>query len=313
MPNRRSGLSDPYRSTASAQVIRGHRSGSLPGDRLGGVEDGLGHVAEDVLLTDEGSLDVELGELELALGTQVLVPQAAGDLEVAVDPGHHEELLGQLGALGQDVAGPRVEPAGHRELAGTLGGRRPEHGRLDLDEALPVHGRPQRAVDRGPHPEVGLHPGPAQVHEAVGEPHHLVDLDPVVHGEGRGLGDVEHGDRAVAELDLPGRELGVDRPLGPVPYLALDRHDVLAPDVDRARHDALHDAGVVAEVDEGQVLAVLTALGDPAAHRDPDAHVVCAERAAHPVAHGGRPGRRGLAARGGPSTRAERSTVVLSG
>ena len=32
--------------------------------------------------------------------------------------------------------------------------------------------------------------------------------------------------------------------------------------------DALHDAGVVAQVDEGEVLAVLAAAADPAAHRD---------------------------------------------
>ncbi len=31
--------------------------------------------------------------------------------------------------------------------------------------------------------------------------------------------------------------------------------------------DALHNAGVVPEVDEGQLLAVLAAMGDPAAER----------------------------------------------
>ena len=39
------------------------------------------------------------------------------------------------------------------------------------------------AVDRGPQPQVGLHAGAAQVDEAVLQPDHLVDLDPVVHGE----------------------------------------------------------------------------------------------------------------------------------
>ena len=159
--------------------------------------------AEHVLLVDEGRLDVELGELELPVGPQVLVPQAAGDLVVAVHAGHHQQLLGQLGALGQDVARPVVEPAGHGELAGPLGGGRPQQRRLDLDEPLAVHGRPQGAVDRGPQAQVGLHAGPTQVDEAVLEPDHLVDLDPVVHGERRRLGRRSaRVDRAVAELDL---------------------------------------------------------------------------------------------------------------
>ena len=44
-------------------------------------------------------------------------------------------------------------------------------------------------------------------------------------------------------------------------------------DVDRAGDHALDDAGVVAQVDEGQVLAVLAALRHPAAHGHRGAHV----------------------------------------
>ena len=220
---------------ASAQVIRGMVAGTLAGHRLGGVQHGLGHEVEHVLLADEGRLHVQLGELELAVGPEVLVPQAAGDLVVAVDPGHHQQLLGQLRALGQDVAATRGQPAGHGELPGPLGGRRPQQRRLHLDEALAVHGGPQGAVDRGPQPQVGLHPGPAQVDEAVLQPDHLVHLDPVVDGERRRLGRVEHGHRAVAQLDLAGGEVGVDRALGAGPDSALHGHHVLAAHVHRAR------------------------------------------------------------------------------
>ncbi len=78
-------------------------AGSLAHGRLGGVDDGHGHGVLDVALGDEGRLDVELGELELAVGPQVLVAQAPGDLEVAVHARHHEQLLGDLRALGQHV------------------------------------------------------------------------------------------------------------------------------------------------------------------------------------------------------------------
>jgi hypothetical protein len=52
-------------------------------------------------------LEVELGELGLAVGTQVLVAHAARDLEVAVVPRDHQELLEDLRRLRQ-----RIEVAG---------------------------------------------------------------------------------------------------------------------------------------------------------------------------------------------------------
>ena len=65
--------------------------------------------------------------------------------------------------------------------------------------------------------QVRLHPRPAQVDVAVRETSRLLDVHPVVDGERRWLGRVEHGDRAVAELDLAGGELGVDGALGTPP------------------------------------------------------------------------------------------------
>ena len=46
---------------------------------------------------DEGELHVQLGELGLAVGAQVLVAEAAGDLDIATQPRHLEELFEELG------------------------------------------------------------------------------------------------------------------------------------------------------------------------------------------------------------------------
>ncbi len=62
-----------------------HRAGTRPGDGLGGVEHGLSDHAHDVVGVGEAHLRVELHELELAVGAQVLVAQTAGDLVVAVE------------------------------------------------------------------------------------------------------------------------------------------------------------------------------------------------------------------------------------
>ena len=42
---------------------------------------------DDVILLNEGHLKVDLGELRLTVGTQVLVAEAAGDLDVTVHAG----------------------------------------------------------------------------------------------------------------------------------------------------------------------------------------------------------------------------------
>src|SRR5204862_558318 len=91
----------------------------------------------------------------------------------------------------------------------------------------------------------------------------------------------------VAHLDLAGRELGVDRALGAVAHRALDAHDELAAQVVGPIDDALHDAGAVAQVEEREVLAVLTAACDPAAQRHGAADVLRRELAAVVGAHHG--------------------------
>ena len=72
---------------------------------------------DHVLLIDEGHFHVKLGELRLAVGAQILVAEAAGDLEVAVEAGHHQQLFELLRALRQGVELARMHPAGHQVVA----------------------------------------------------------------------------------------------------------------------------------------------------------------------------------------------------
>ena len=58
---------------------------------------------EEIVAVDEAHLDVDLGELGLAVGPQVLVPETADDLEIAVATRDHQGLLELLGRLGQGV------------------------------------------------------------------------------------------------------------------------------------------------------------------------------------------------------------------
>ena len=262
-------------------------AGVVAGDLDGGRRDRRRDEAEHVVTVHERRLHIELGELELAVGPQVLVAQAAGDLVIAVHAAHHGELLEDLRTLGQGVERAGLLAGRHHEVAGTLRGGGDQHRSLNLDEPLRVHGRSDGPVDGGSRPEVALHPGLAQIDVAVAQAQRLVHVGALVEGERRGLGLRQHLHLAVVDLDLAGGQRRVGGALGPRPDGAGDADHVLRAQVAGAVHHALHDAAVVPQVDEGEVLAVLTASVHPAAQRHSPASVVRSETAAQVGAHGG--------------------------
>ena len=81
----------------------------------------------------------------------------------------------------------------------------------------------------------------------------------------------------------PGRQVLVDRALGTLTDDTGDTHYVLGAHVDVVVDHALGDARVIAQVDEGEMLAVFAAASDPAGHGDGLADVVRAELAARCV------------------------------
>ena len=151
---------------------------------------------DHVLAVDEGHLDVELGELGLAVGPRRLVAEAARHLVVALEAGDHQQLLEQLRRLRQRVEGALLLAAGDEEVAGALRGRAGQHRRLDVDEALAV----EELAHRRGHPVAQhqrlAHLLAAQVEVAVAQPRVLARL-------------------AGVALDLEGRRLRVGEQLGP--------------------------------------------------------------------------------------------------
>ena len=98
---------------------RGHREGR-------GLEHARHQPLDDpdhVVLVHEAHLEVELGELGLAVGAEGLVAEAAGDLVVALEARHHQQLLEQLRRLRERVEGPGRLAGGDEEVARALGRR----------------------------------------------------------------------------------------------------------------------------------------------------------------------------------------------
>ena len=168
------------------------------------------HVAHIVAL-DEGHLDVDLGELGLAIGAQVLVAETAGNLVIALHPGAHEHLLELLGTLGQGVELARVRTRWHDVVAGALGRGVREDRRLDLQETTLVQGPAHGLGHRVTQLQVGEHLGTADVQIAPLHARDLIGLDAILNGEGRRHRRVQHLYRIGQNFDLARDHVRVDR------------------------------------------------------------------------------------------------------
>ncbi len=125
---------------------------------------------EHVFLRHEAHLDIELVELAgRAIGAGVLVAKARRDLEIAVEAGHHDELLELLRSLGQCIELAGMDARRHQEISRALGARRRQDRGLELEEALFLHPPPQRIDDGAPLHDVVVQPVTPQIEEAVFE------------------------------------------------------------------------------------------------------------------------------------------------
>ena len=255
-------------------LVVGHADEGRGERDAGGVE-GRGEEAfddaEDGLLRGEGHLEVDLGELGLAVGAQVFVAEAARDLEVAVEAGDHQDLLEDLRRLRQRVEVAGMDAAGDEVVARAFGRGARHEGRFDLEEALGDEVVADGHGDAAAQREVVLHLGAAQVEVAVLQAHLFVG-DGVFGGrEGRRLGFVEQQQLVGDDFDLAGGHVGVFEARAAAADVAFDGDDVLGArgvglvvrGADLLVDDDLRDAGAVAQVEEDEV-AVVAAAVDPA-------------------------------------------------
>ena len=270
-----SGRSIPNRETASSNVIRGHGGGGTakPSACEHRAHHRL-HAVDHVVLVDERHLEVELGELGLAVGAQVLVAEAAGDLVVALEAADHQQLLEQLRRLRQ-----RVERAG-------LDPRRDEDSRArprassesGTGVSISRKSRSSRtsrivAITRWRSAIAPLHLGAPQVERAVLR-RRLSSTDAVlVERERRRLGVGEDLELASTVSSIsPVARFGLTFCGVATRDRARDRDHVLgaqrwaaacAAGAVSGMEDELDDPGAVAQVDEDQA-AVVAAAVDPA-------------------------------------------------
>ena len=241
---------------------------------------------QDVFLLYKAHLAVHLGELGLAVGAQVLVPEALYDLVVFVDAADHEQLLEGLRALRQGVELTGVHAAGHHEVAGAFRRGLDENGRFDVDEIDAVQILPGLDVDAVAEQEVALNRTTAQVEVTVLHPQIVPTVGVVFDGKRRRVSRIEDGQAGDFDFDFTGWNLlvfgfafthgaySLDHKL-PTEFARLQAQVGVGVHV----KGELRNAVAVAEVDKGHAAEVAGAL-DPTAQGDGLADVVGAKFAA---------------------------------
>ncbi len=170
--------------------------------------------AHDVVGIDERGLDIDLGELGLAIGAQILVAEAARDLVVAVHAGNHQQLLEQLRRLRQREEVPRLGPARHQIVARAFRCGAGQDRGFDVEEAEIVERRTHRAGDLRAQLHVALHARLAQFDVAIAQARGIAHRLGFVELQRRRLGGVENFQRRGVDLDLARGEVLVHRALG---------------------------------------------------------------------------------------------------
>ena len=225
------------------------------------------------------------------IGAQILIPEAAGDLVVALEACDHEQLLEDLRRLRQREELAGLQARRDEEVAGAFGGRLEEDRRLDVEEAGLLHRAPDDRDHLRPQADVALELVAAQVEPAVADAERLVDVL-LVELEGQRRARRDDLELVDLELDGAGREVRVDVLRSAGRDLAGRAQDELVADVVRRLRgfggafrvdDELADAGRVAEVDEDEA-AVVAAARDPAGEGVPLARLLGPELARAQVA-----------------------------
>ena len=233
------------------------------------------HSVEHIFLGDEAHLDVELIELAgRTVSTGVLVAEAGGDLEVAVEARHHDQLLELLRRLRKRIELAGMNARRHQEVARALGAGRGQDRRLELEEALVHHAAAQRVDDLATLHDVLVDALAAEIEEAIAQAN-VFRVFGVAEDRERQFGSLgQHLDAGRENLHKAGRQVAVLGADGAHAHLAVDTDHPfgahLFGHLEGGRIRIGHHLGhavMITQVDEQQA-AVVTDAVDPAGNPD---------------------------------------------
>ena len=231
------------------------------------------HQLLDLRLIEKGRLDVELRELGLPVGAQILVAKAAHDLVVAVEARDHQQLLVDLRRLRQREELAGMGAARHQVIARALRRRLGEHRRLDVDEAGLIQVVAHGARDPVAQQQPLAHFLAAQIEIAKAQPHLFAHR--FIELKRQWFGAVENLELLAQQFDLTRLQVGIRRAGRPRAHQPRDlEHELIAHALGQGKHRGLvgveHDLQqtlAIAQVDEDDAAMVAAAMR-PAGHGD---------------------------------------------
>ena len=224
------------------------------------------------LLRDKAHFQIQLGELRLPVGAQILITETAGNLEIPFHAGDHQQLFQLLRRLRQGIKTALLQAAGHQIIPRPLRRAFNQDGRLNFQKAPGIEKIPDILDYLMAQHQVALHLRPAQIQIAVLQPQAFLGFPFVGNVKGRGKGGIKHRYFLGHYLDRAGSQGRVFGAGGPAGHRALHRNDPLGAQLFggaagrrgqfRVEHH-LHNAGTIPQVNENYP-AVIPAAADPA-------------------------------------------------
>ena len=183
------------------------------------LEDAVKHrfdCCENIVLRDEAHFEIELIEFAGAsIRTGILVAETRRNLEIAIKPRHHQQLLEHLRRLGEGVEFAGMNTARHQIVACALGAARGQDRRLELSEPLPDHALADAGDDIRAQDDIRVQSLTTQIEIAVFKPDFFGIFGLAKHRHRQFRRRRLHNNIRRAHFDLARRQPGIHRFSGP--------------------------------------------------------------------------------------------------
>ena len=228
-----------------------------------------------VFALHKGHLQVKLRELRLPVGPLVLVPKTTRNLVIAIQAGHHQELLELLRRLRQRIKLPWVQTARHEVVARAFRRRGGHDGSLDVEEVTRVEEVAHVLDDAIAQHQVIAHAWAAQIEVAVAQAQRFVHATLFMQIKRWRLCCTEHLDGAGQHFNRAGGQVGICSTFRSQRDGTLDGQHVFRPSVRydlvrlgrrlRVAHD-LGEAIAVTQINENQPAMIATPMQPAGEH-----------------------------------------------
>ena len=244
------------------------------------------HHGKNGFLIYEGHLNIQLSKLRLTICTEILIAEAAYNLEILLHTRNHQNLLVNLRRLWQSIELTWVQTAWYQEVTGTLWGGLTKHRSLNLQEAIAVKVVTHNLGNTMTKHEILLHLWTTEIQITILQTKHLINLNTILNVEWRSLGRVQNTQLLYHNLNHTGFHIRIYSFLRTCSYVTANSYYKLITNGfslvesfltnSRLVNNNLHQTRAITEIHKNQS-TVVTTTGNPAAQNYFTAYMVSSQ------------------------------------